>query len=379
MLCVSIRLFVLVAALCIVAAFPVAGLCDGARLAPGDVVGVTIDGEADLTKAYQISRDGTLKLPMIDPVRITGMDTLDAAVVLTEALKKVLVNPRVTVVFVDRSKMQVYVLGQVRKAGLMDVAIGDRVLQALSQAGYDDTSDLSNVSIRRGEQVITCNLNKYLTAEDLSANAELQSGDTIVVKRADVAGMVLVLGQVAKVGSVPIKQGMTFREVMGLIGGVTVEADTSNISVKRSGSGEIIKLDYTNAMAGDPLSDIALQPGDTVYIPQLETAFFTVMGGVNRPGQYPLKGKLTLSEAIGLAGGPAPGVGDMRQVTVSRPPEAGSTSGESMNVNLTSMIAKGGEQPVVKRGDVIFVAQHKSKTNVWQVMQSILPFGWLFR
>ena len=37
------------------------------------------------------------------------------------------------------------------------------------------------------------------------------------------------------------------------------------------------------------------------------------------------------------------------------------------------------DQPMVDRGDVIIVAVHKPKTNIWQALQSILPFGWLLR
>jgi len=371
------RFLLLVSALLVFA--PTACWADGSKLAIGDVIGVTVDGEKDLTKPYQINKDGCITVSMIDAVKVAGLNTSDASAVLTKALDKVLVNPQVTVAYMERAKMQVFVVGQVTKRGLVDVGVGDRVLQALAQAGYDDTADLSHVNIRRGDEIIDLDLTKYLSGQDLSVNRELQSGDTVVVPRTDMVGTVMVLGQVTKVGAVPLKRAMTFREVMGLIGDVTVEADTDKITVKREGQAEDIQVNYKSAMQGDPSADIAIQPGDTIWVPQIETSFFTVIGGVNRPGQYPLKGKLTLSEAVGVAGGATPNLGDLRKVQIMH---AGGTDLKSMDtttIDLTKVIKGTLQEPLIKRGDVIYVTEHKQKANILQILQSIMPFGWLFR
>ena len=357
---------------------PVALLADGSKLAIGDVVAVVVDGEKEFTKAYQIDKDGCVALPMVEPVKVVGLNTSDASAVITKALTKVLVNPQVTVGFVERAKMQVFVVGQVKAPGLVVVGVGDRVVQALAQAGYDDTADLSHISIRRGNEAIDLDLTKYLKGEDLSVNMELQSGDTIVVPQLDMLGTVLVLGQVNKVGTVPLRRGMTFREAMGLIGGVTVEANTEKITLKREGAPDPIQIDYTRAMDGDPSADVALQPGDSIYVPQIETAFFTVMGAVNRPGQYPLKGKLTLSEAIGLAGGPVPDGADLQKVSIMRGAANGRPS-QTTNVDLSKVIATASEEPDIQRGDVIYVKDRKHRPNMLQLLQTILPLAWLLR
>jgi protein involved in polysaccharide export with SLBB domain len=252
-------------------------------------------------------------------------------------------------------------------------------LQALAQAGYDETADLSHVNIRRGDEVIDLDLTKYLSGQDLTVNQELQSGDTVVVPRTDMVGTVMVLGQVTKVGAVPLKRAMTFREVMGLIGDVTVEADTDKITVRREGQAEDIQVNYKSAMQGDPSADIAIQPGDTIWVPQIETSFFTVIGGVNRPGQYPLKGRLTLSEAVGVAGGPTPNLGDLRKVRIMHAGGKDLKSMDTTTIDLTMVIKGTLQEPLVKRGDVIYVAELKHKPGVLQILQSVLPFGWLFR
>ena len=361
---------------------PSIGSCDGSKLAVGDVILVAVDGEKEFTKEYQLNSKGSISLPMdVEPVKLEGLNTSDAAAVLTKAMTKVLRNPQVTVAFVKRAGMQVFVVGQVRKTGLVEIGVGDRVLQALAQAGYDETSDLSRVNVRRGNEIIDLDLTKYLSGEDLTGNIELQSGDTVVVPRTEfeVVGSVLITGQVNKTGPLALKRGMTFREAMGLVGGVTVEADTDAIALKREKANEPIKIDYEHAMDGDKSADIALQPGDVIFVAQLETAFYTLMGGVNRAGQYPVKGRLTLSEAIGAGGGPVPNLGDLNKVQIVRAPTPDNKPGELLTVNLNAIHQKQESEPLIRRGDVVTVALRKQRTNIWQMIQTILPLGWLFR
>ncbi len=353
--------------------------CDGSKLAVGDVISVAVDGEKDFTKPYQVNNDGYIIMSMIDPVKVIGLNTSDASAVITKALGRVLVNPQVTVQFLERARMQVFVVGQVLKKGLVEVGVGDRVLQALAQATYDDTADLSHVDIHRGDEIISLDITKYLSGEDLTLNRELQSGDTIVVARVDMLGTALVTGQVGKPGTLPIKRGMTFREAMGLIGDVTLDADIERITIKRQGVTDPIKVNYNAAMAGDPASDIALEPGDTINVPQLEISFFTVIGGVSRPGQYPIKGRLTLSEAVGTAGGAIPNLGDLRYVTIMHAGSKDLASADATVIDLTKVIAGSSQEPMVKRGDVIYVKEHKGGFNFMDIIRTVLPFGWLFR
>ncbi len=352
---------------------------DGSKLAVGDVISVTVDGEQNFTKPYQINSEGCITMPMVDPVKVAGFNASDASAAITAALSKVLINPQVTAQFLERAKMQVFVVGQVTKKGLVEVGVGDCVLQALAQAGYDDTADLTHVDIRRGNEIISLDLTKYLSGEDLTLNRELQTGDTVVVQRVDMLGTIMMTGQVGKTGTLAIKRGMTFREAMGLMGDVTVDADTERITIRRQGVTDPIKVTYAAAMAGDPAADIQLQPGDTVIVPQLEVSSFTVIGGVHRPGQYPLKGRVTLSEAIGVAGGTIPNLGDMRYVKIMHAGGKDLAAAEATTIDLTKVMAGSAQEPLVKRGDVIYVKEHKPGISVLDVVRTVLPFSWIFR
>lgn len=213
----------------------------------------------------------------------------------------------------------------------------------------------------------------------MSVNRDLESGDTVVVPRSDMIGVISVLGQVNKVGQLALRKNMTFREAMGAIGGVLVSADVDRVTVKREGLAEPLKIDYGKSMEGDPVADIVLSPGDTIFVPEMENAFFTVYGGVNRPGQYPMKGKMKLSEALGLAGGGTTGVGDLRKVRVTHAAPPGGNAPEPDTVDMTRVQNGQGKDPLVVRGDVIYVTEHKPQTNVLEVLRNLVPFVWLWR
>ncbi len=355
-----------------------ASFADGSKLEPDDIIQVTIDDADEFTKPYQLDSEGNINLPMYGELNVLNMDTSEAAAAITNALKgDILVSPQVMVVYAGRVQMEVFVVGQVKKPGLVKIGTGQTLIQALAEAGYDDTADLSHITIQRGDEVASYDVSEYLSGEDLSQNPKLQSGDTVAVQRIDKIGSVTFSGAVKTVGPFDIRRDTTLREALGQIGGITAEADKTRVVVKRVEAAEPIAIDYEKAMEGDPQHNIVLRPGDTVYVPEEKNAFFTILGGVNRSGPYPIEDPISLSEAIAMAGGYSQN-GDFRKVQLMRPGAEG-MPGESKTYNLHDIMAKGGEEPMVERGDRIYVPIHKPKPTLLDTVMKILPFGWLFR
>jgi len=42
-------------------------------------------------------------------------------------------------------------------------------------------------------------------------------------------------------------------------------------------------------------------------------------------------------------------------------------------------MAGSAQVPLVKRGDVIYVKEHKPGISILDVVRTVLPFGWIFR
>lgn len=69
----------------------------GEGLAPGDVVYVNVWRHPDLSLTDQVSPNGTVTMPYVGPVRVAGYPEREAAAIISEALKAILKNPRVSV------------------------------------------------------------------------------------------------------------------------------------------------------------------------------------------------------------------------------------------------------------------------------------------
>lgn len=97
--------------------------------------------------------------------------------------------------------------------------------------------------------------------------------------------------------------------------------------------------------------DYILNPQVTIFV--IEHSRFSVLGEVRRPGNYEILGRITITEAIAMAGGLTP-VGNARGIKIMRKNEEGEST---VNVDL-SRITEHGERTnevYVEAGDVVVV------------------------
>ncbi|WP_448582794.1 SLBB domain-containing protein [Thermaurantiacus sp.] len=114
---------------------------------------------------------------------------------------------------------------------------------------------------------------------------------------------VRVVGQVQRPGIYPLDQPYTLLDILLKAGWVRGDG-SRQIIIRRSGADEqTISID--SVLKGDPAADIRLEPGLTIVVPEPEIVY--VMGGVMRPGGYPLLEGMTVGRVIAMAGGAAPG------------------------------------------------------------------------
>lgn len=116
---------------------------------------------------------------------------------------------------------------------------------------------------------------------------------------------ITVTGQVKNPGSFPLKGQITVLEAIGLAGGFTQFAAQNDVKIMRLEEGEkrtlTVRVDDISR-EGDKSKDVPLKRSDIVFVPE-EYSNITVTGQVKNPGSFPLKGEITVIEAIGLAGG----------------------------------------------------------------------------
>ena len=113
---------------------------------------------------------------------------------------------------------------------------------------------------------------------------------------------VFVVGQAKRPGSYTIGSLSTLVNALFASGGPSKKGSMRRIQLKREAK-VVTEFDlYDLLLYGDKSKDAKLLPGDVIYIPPIG-ALAAVSGSVNVPAIYELKGRTTVAELIGMAGG----------------------------------------------------------------------------
>ena len=104
-------------------------------IGPRDQLSVTVYGDEKLSGEYIVSNTGILNLPLIPPVDVTGLTALQVSKKLQVSLKNVMKYPRVSVSIIAFGSMRVFLLGEVKNVGFVELQGKTNIMQAISMAG----------------------------------------------------------------------------------------------------------------------------------------------------------------------------------------------------------------------------------------------------
>jgi len=163
---------------------------------------------------------------------------------------------------------------------------------------------------------------------------------------------VTALGEI-KTGMYTLKRRTTLVEFLGQIGGPTDNADTYHIRLIKKDK-KVFVYDF-NALLKNPQKSegIIVAGGDTVYVPPLEFNKVLVVGEVKEPRIVPIKGRLTVIDAIVGAGGYTRDA-VLKSVIVIRG-ELGSQEGIRINVKEIFKKADLSQNIELQPGDIVYV------------------------
>ena len=157
------------------------------KIGPQDVLRIDVWKEPEITRnGLPVRPDGKISLPLLNDVQAAGLSPLELSNVISEALKKFMNNPQVTVTVLDINSRRVYVTGEVSRPGTFPLLPNMTVLQALTTAGsFTQFARTKNTYVLRnegGKQVkLPFNYKEVIKGNHPEQNIELRSGDTIVV------------------------------------------------------------------------------------------------------------------------------------------------------------------------------------------------------
>jgi polysaccharide export outer membrane protein len=224
----------------------------GYKIGVDDVVEVDVLGQQDFKTRAKVRSDGTVTLPYLGNVPVTG----ETAVTLADKIKAQLISggyfakPIVSVEIVSFVSNYVVVLGEVGSAGLQPVDRGYHVSEILARAGGLKPTADQFVTLTRADGTVT-----KLEFEKLTQGANddpiVRAGDKVYVAAAQ---QFYIYGQVNAPGVYAIRTDMTLRRALARGGGLTPSGSAGRVKVYRDGEESKLKMD-----------DL-LKPGDVVVV-----------------------------------------------------------------------------------------------------------------
>ncbi len=158
-------------------------------LQPMDLVKVEVFQEPDMERQVRVTQDSSITLPLINKVDLKGKTVQQAQDVIRDLYNKdFLVNPQINLTVMEYAKRDVKVLGQVAKAGAVDIP-SDRPLKFLDAialaGGFTRLADRKRVTLTRTDadgKTTTTEINADNIIQSKDADQwMLQQGDVINV------------------------------------------------------------------------------------------------------------------------------------------------------------------------------------------------------
>jgi len=164
---------------------PAAG---GYVLGPGDTIAVGVFGQEAMSARGRIRADGKISMPFLNDVQAAGYTPPVLAKQLEVRLKEFLVNKAVvTVVVEEQRKIEVPVVGDVTRQGLLAMPADVGVLEALAAAGgLTEMAHRDRIFVVRYQDPrptrIRFTYEELLQARPPASTFRLSPGDQIVVE-----------------------------------------------------------------------------------------------------------------------------------------------------------------------------------------------------
>lgn len=163
------------------------------RLFRGDTLSILAVGFPDGIgiNSITVGLDGYVQLPYVGSVKMEGLTLDEAKAVLMDSLTQYLRIPDLSLVITNYGPRKVYVMGEVKKPGVQNMAIDNmNAYAALATAGgWARKGRSTRIQIMRvidGTMYYrTLNMKAYTVKHDLTQNVEIEDGDIIYVPRSN--------------------------------------------------------------------------------------------------------------------------------------------------------------------------------------------------
>ena len=283
-------------------------------LSAGDELLINVWGDSELNLKLKISPDGTILVPNLGPVSVSGLTIAGAETRLRQELSQIMStlsgsgegNTFVSVSLSQIRSMKVNIVGEVVAPGTYTLPSFATLFNALYAAGgVNKIGSLRSIKVyRNSKEIANLDVYDYLLNGKYTTNVRLEENDMIMVGPYD--QLAVVRGKVKRNRIFELRKGETLKQLLDMAGGFTGDAYTKDVQVKRKSDSRY----QISTVSEDKFASFVMQDGDSLLVDSVIPFYenrLIVTGAVWRPGEYELNGtvhtvKGLINQAAGLKG-----------------------------------------------------------------------------
>ncbi len=269
-------------------------------LGVGDQLSIQIYGKENSEHILPITREGTILIPDVGPVKIAGLAFTEMKQFLSEKIKQRIIGVNVVVSLAELRSMRIFVLGDAYKPGPYTLSSLSSVTHAIFAAGgVSDIGSLRNIEVKRAGKVVqTVDLYDLLIQGDSSSDILLQSGDVVFIPTQ--GHSVSILGEVRRPAIYELKTGDNFSQVVAMAGGLLPSAYPQSTIVERYNARSLRSIVNVDLTQDNALKQM-VKNGDYIRVLKSSGIYeksVTVIGAVTRPGKYQWQQGLKVADLL---------------------------------------------------------------------------------
>lgn len=266
----------------------------------GDVLEIQFLGQKDLIDTFPVNRDGSINIPDIGGIKVSGLSLESASNLIKSKVKTTLLGTSAFITLVSVRDINILVSGNAYNPGVYTLSGNSNILSALSVSGgiseYGSYRDIQ--LIRNNEVIDTLDMYDVLINAKFNSKTRLRSGDVIFVN--PVHNIVSIDGAVKRPAKYELFPEQKLNVVINYANGIKNDADLKNIFLDRILDGRIESLPIANTSM---FKDIAAKDGDAIFIRKYPFRLVSIDGAVLNPGSYLMSEGDTINDLINKSGG----------------------------------------------------------------------------
>ena len=266
----------------------------------GDVLKLQLIGQKSLVSDLKIERDGSVNVPEIGRIFISGLSLGTASDLIQSKIEDSFIGVKAFLTLTSVRDIQVVVAGNVFSPGPYVLNGNSNIFHALTVSGGPSLGgSFRKIDLIRNNQVVeSIDLYDTFIYGKESFGKRLKSGDIVFIH--PVQNLISVFGSVKRPSRYELKSDEDMADALFFANGLGPYADKKNINIYRVNSDAIEKIAIENL---EELDNIKAFDEDRLVFGTNKFNKIRILGAVQNPGEYLVKQGDGVLEGIKRAGG----------------------------------------------------------------------------